>query len=662
MSNAAATALLAVEYLAHALMMLSAAYAAGALSGLVPGWRRRGGEQGVPRALNLLLGTAAGAGLVATALAAEAVARGRFHGLVLGWLPVWGGSLAVAGVVLLFYDRIESAVRRGTESSHHQSLACPLRDRLSLLHWVLIAASAVAALNVTIGALAPDSQQDSLWYHLSVARAWLEWDRFDAWPSVYPSNYSLLHSVLYAAMLRYGDEIHCSLLYALCGFVCYGAAAAFSRQWFGRRAAVWTWFLCATAHATHSWFAPINTGSDLVVAMFSTAGMLTALHLLFSHPASAWNPSQHQPIRALWLLSGFLIGCALATKMTTLGYIVPAWLGLCLWAVWRRPDLRWWTPAALLLTVLPFVPWAVRNGLYGCGNPLFPVAREWLPVREGWEAALRQPGHNSIFPLSLAGFMQAVEEWPRKIEYMATSRSAGFLLHAAVAAGLLTRCRLARAAGAIVVAQWGAQFWTTGFNEVARYFAQCYPIVFPVVAGAIVWFEDRAPVSRVVRVAALAALALLLGGSYAAKQVEWGAHDSIGWRYLPVLTEADKRAYLSARDCDLPNYPLYEWINAHTPRDAVILMGDIAHPFYVKRRFLWGDENLGYFGFLQKYRGVRTPADARRWLAENGIDYVVARPGRAFNTSPWVAATTPTGVQVGAPAMLLRPLPPDPSD
>jgi hypothetical protein len=222
---------------------------------------------------------------------------------------------------------------------------------------------------------------------------------------------------------------------------------------------------------------------------------------------------------------------------------------------------------------------------------------------------------------------------------------------------LFTGRPLARAAGAIALVQWAVQFWTTGFNEVARYFAQCYPVVFPVAAGALVWFEDRAPVARVLRVAALAALALILGASYAVKQVEWGAHESIGWRYRPVLTSADKRAYLSARGLDLGNYPLYEWINAHTPRDAVILMGDIAHPFYVRRRFFWADEDLGYFGYLRDYGGVTTAGKARRWLRENGVDYVVTRGGRAFETSPWAAVTTPTGIDLGTPAVLRQPWP-----
>ncbi|MCX7717645.1 MAG: hypothetical protein N2111_04475, partial [Candidatus Sumerlaeaceae bacterium] len=505
MHNAAATALLTVMYLVHAAAMASGAYALGLLTGLLPPRKTAAADTGLPRALHFCLGVATGAGLLATAVAAEAALRGKFHGLIVSSLPWWSGILAAVGMGLLVRAWI---AQRGSAAT------APVAQPLSWLQIALVVACALAAINVTLNALAPDCQMDSLWYHLSVARAWVEWDCFDAFATVFPSNYSLLHSVLYAIALTMGDEIHCALINGLCGFICFGSAALYSRLWFGRPAAVWCWYLCATAYAAHTWFAPFHTGSDLPVAMFSTTGLLTAVHVLFGLPAGAGASGQVRQSQRLWCLSGFLLGCALAVKITTLGYMIPAWFGLCLWAVWRRPHLRWATPAALALTLLPFLPWAVRSALYGCGNPIYPLARWWLPVREGWEILLRNPSHLSVFPPTWQGLLQSMEFWPQKFQHMAYTRSPGFILHAAVVSALVLRHPLARVFGAIALAQWGAQFWTVGTNELARYFAQCFPVIFPAVAGAVAWFEDRAPVSRPIRMLALSAFAVSVAVPY----------------------------------------------------------------------------------------------------------------------------------------------------
>jgi hypothetical protein len=659
MSLGAATSWLTFWYVTHALAMILGAFALGRLSGLVqaPGAGPR--QQALPGWLRLSLGVAAGAGLLSTAVAFEAVVRGRFRGWLVGSMPWWAGLLLAAAFVMLFLDwRRSRSDGQAGESGGAGSRACS-RGSLPVLEWTLVGACVLAGVNVSLNALAPDCQMDSLWYHLSLARSWVEWDHFGAYAAVFPSNYSLLHSVLYAVALVCGDEIHCSLIYGLCGFVCFVVAAGYAGLWFGLRAGLWTWYLCATAFAAHVWFAPVHAGADLPVAMFSTAGMLTALHVV-SHGMRGDRPGlTGREARRLWLLSGFLLGCALATKITTLGYFIVPWLGLCGWAFWKRPDLRRAMPGALALTVLPFVPWALRSGFHGCGNPLYPLAREWLPVREGWEVLLRSPGHLSIFHPSLSGLAQALQMFPEKIHYMSHTRSPGFIIHAAVIAGLLARRPVVRATGAVVLLQWAAQFWTTGFNELARYFAQCFPMVFPVAGWALVRFGEWERVSRAVRALSLAAFAVLVGLPYVQRQIECGAHGKVPWPYRPILTVEDKRAYLSGRECDLVNYPLYEWINAHTPRDAVILMGNIGFPFYIERRYLWADPGLDYFTYLEQYGGVDTPAKARRWLADNGVDYVVAYADNVFHMTVWAGATTVTATSVEAPAALLRPLPPE---
>ena len=656
--NAAQTAVLALAFLGRGVLVILAAIGAGSFWPRVAFLRARFAG---PLAMRALVGL----GIVGSVMTVLGVA---------GWWNRWavtiaGSLLAVRGLAAVGHAWRGAAVWVERVSDGHEPnlvrLPANVRaariaafDRLGPLEWALVAVSAACAVNVLLGALAPDSQQDSLWYHLGCGRAWMEWGRIIAWPAVYPSNFSLLHSVIYATVLTAGEVVDCSVLYAATGFLCYTVAAAYANEWYGRRAAVWAWFLCATGHAAHTWFAPINTGSDLFVGAFSTAGLLLAIDEVVASPQRKARPLAHPGDAGGERLAaaGLLIGFALATKITTAGYILPVWLGLCAWHVWRRRAQWPFVLAAVGWTFLPYVPWAVRNAFLGCGNPFYPMAREWIPMRPGFEVINRLTNYNSVFPPTPAGFVEALRHFPATMEFMATAGSASFVIHAAMIAALFARRQpVLRVLGAAALFQWGVQFWITGHNEVARYLAQCYPAVFVGAAGVAAWFSARAPVARWIRMAALSAVAAVLAYGYFHKQAEWGAIPTNGWHYRPVLTPADRRAYLTARPCDLVNYPLYEWINANTPPESCVAMGDIAHAFYVERRCVLADESPNLFLQLAE-SGVTTTETATAWLASNGVDYVVGYKEGPAARPPWDAVLESVGTGgTSTPAGLFRP-------
>lgn len=538
-------------------------------------------------------------------------------------------TLAIAFVLGL--GRLLRGLRAWSPRFCMPSRTC--RGKLSFHHWFLAAICAGHAANAIIGALAPDAQQDSLWYHLSCARAWLHWHKPYAWPSVYPSSYHLHGSMLYTFALAVGDEIDCSLLYAACGFLAFLSVSLFAKRWFGGRAALWSWFLCATAYATHVWYVPINTGSDLIAAMFACCGGLTLLDLL--------GRGELLRARPKLFMAGWLLGWGVVTKLTVLGYIIlplavfflASSLGASRCKLGHLDTLKsglsevvgeWLAFFVPLLT--PFLLWSVRSLVFGAGNPFYPLFRDVLPLYPEFDVTRRNLSVNTLYPFSPDGFALMFSSFPRKLEYLITARSPAFLLHAAATlVGLTSRHRLWRLMGLLGSCQWGVFLWSAGYNETVKYFSICFPMHFVFVGALLVRFEDTTHVSKSLKWLSLLAFAGLLAYVYVSRQVEWGNFETVSWRYRPVLRREERLAYLRSKACQLNNIDLYTEANRRLPADAVVLFPDNAYPFYVDRRYLWTDEDLDFFQYLENL-GVRDETDLRLYFADHHVTHVLANP------------------------------------
>lgn len=516
------------------------------------------------------------------------------------------------------------------------------RHKLSIDHWFLAAICSGHAVNVTIGALAPDAQQDSLWYHLSCARAWLHWHKPYAWSTVYPSSYHLHGSMLYTFALAFGDEIDCSLLYAACGFLALLSISLFAKRWFGGRAALWSWFLCATAYATHVWFVPINTGSDLIAAMFACCGGLTLLDVL--------GRGELLRARTKLYMAGCLLGWGAVTKLTVLGYfIVPLtffFLASTIGSLWGKLG-QWATTksraaevgsqwlAFLVPLLIPFSLWGVRSLVFGAGNPFYPLFRDVLPLNPEFDVTRRNISVNNLYPFSGEGFALMISSLPRKFEYLITARSPAFILHAgATLVGLATRNRLWRLMGLLGIWQWGMFLWSAGYNETVKYFSLCFPIHFVFVGALLVRFEKTSRLSESSKRLSLLFFAVLLAYVYISRQVEWGNYETVSWRYRPVLRREERIAYLRSKACQLNNIDLYMEANRRLPSDAVVLFPDNAYPFYVDRRYLWTDEDLDFFQYLENL-GVRDETDLRLYFADHRVTHVLASPQNIATRPIW---------------------------
>lgn len=571
----------------------------------------------------------------------------------LGWL----GFLALlAGLIRLLTPTVMKVILGSSLVYGIYRLRSELRglssksfvwNRLPRLYFGLIALSILAGLNVILGALAPDAAQDSLWYHLACARAWLWWHAPYAWPTVYPSAHTTHASLLYAFCLSWGDEIDCSLLYAATGFFTFAIAAHYASEWYGSRAAVWTWFLCATAYATYVWFVPINTGNDLTAAMFATAGILGTISFLTRCPSNN--------IRRIELrFAALALGWGSVTKLTVAGYaLLPVWMLLVLVylaKLWRNGHGK--TNIAghnivcigmkelfgfLALSLFPFFLWSLRNLSYGSGSPFFPMFRDLLPVKPEFEIVRRNMAINTLYPLSLHGGLSALASLPSKLQYAAMARSPGFLLHAAVVFTSLIfgrRDPRYRLAGILCAMQWVVYIWSVGFNETIKYFAVIFAPAFVFLSPLFVKFEDLASISRELRQLSLGAVAVLLAGIYAMRQWEWSNFETVAWGYRPILSHDDRLRYLCTKPYQLVNIYLYDYVNKTLPKDATVLFPDNAYPFYVNRRYLWCDEDLDFFSYLADL-GVTSSEDVALYLSDHKVTHVIASPENIKKHPEW---------------------------
>ncbi len=626
-----------------------------------------------PRLSPLLFAAVIGAGLLASLTAVAGFCHCLTVELI---LPV--AAAAVASGVLCLYrtyrrgahyqmmvmvsDARDLHTADARAKVHKQVLASAApTDRLRPLHITLLAFTVLILCYMFTGVFAPDSQQDSQWYHLSVARAWIEHNSLDAWLEVYPSNYNLLDSALYAAVLLVtNDSVDCAgvqWLFGVCGILLCGA---FAFEWYGRRAAAWAVFLTTTGLTSSAWFVPMHTGNDLIVMTFMAAGLLLTVDELFGRPTN--DGIKPRPLVALipkrWgsfdfhgmdrmAAIGLCLGFALATKISALGWAMPSWLILIVIATTRKTHRLPVHRAVWMLgwIGLPCIVWLIRNAFIGCGNPIYPIGRGALPLRPGWEyLATRFTYLSNVYPLTADGICELAAEFRKRFDAFFSNAGPLFIVHGLTALILLPKffkLKIGGILGFIGFMQWAVLFWLRGSDELVRQFGQTQSVVFVGSALLLTKFEDAGILKQyrgALKSAALYAAVLLIACSVTFRQWRWSTMPSNNWKFRPILADADRLAYLRGCVYTRARIDLYRELNTVLPNDAKVLVSDSNFPFYLERPYFWCDDDINYPELLAAH-GVTDADGVRRFLQEKGISYVVAKPG--LLPPAWKANLTP---------------------
>jgi 4-amino-4-deoxy-L-arabinose transferase-like glycosyltransferase len=500
------------------------------------------------------------------------------------------GSVRIAVVLLLvaggigFRHSLAQVVRRTVLLPH-----LLVRYSRADLVWQLIILLAV--LIALVGAAAPESEYDALWYHLWLPKIWLEHggpvDVVTEFISLYPLTWELIFGV----GMSLGGPVAAKFLHFSC-LLLSGLLVYQLTNRFVPRTSPWLAVALFVTIPTVLWEAT-TAYVDLALA-FQTGLVIYALLCYVEERSWQWL-----------VLATLSLGLALATKhlglfvlaLTTCGLAVRLWLQ-------DRSLLRAFVPALLLGLGSLLLPlgWYLRSWL-ASGNPVFP---DLYPIfgaspPERWSEIAEQGLRNfqAQFGRPRTAANQLTLVWDLSLHPARYGGSLGplFLL-------LLPGLGLVRRRTCVIT--WLLAFvlvyvglWSSTLNgPQMRFLMPVAPVLAVLAANAgarltlllqrsIAWW------AKGVFQAALAAILLLNLPPFTS--IHEG--DRSGWDHwlthvihqVPVSVAVGRESeaeYLGRR---VPSYAAWSYINTHLPADARILTFSGGDHFYSERARLSSD-------------------------------------------------------------------------
>lgn len=552
-------------------------------------WRRESG----PFIDRLVLDVAIGLGLLSLVFFALA----SFH-LLIGDFPKQLFGLAAAGG---FWLLLVDVVFHVAEWKREKRLLPSWRSVLWVVAFVCL------ALYVLIPALAPPSASDwdSLAYHLSVPKLFLEHGGFYYIDWMSHSNFPMLVEMLYLPALSMDSPAGAKMVHYLYGVLLVLAVVMLVRKHFTAKGAP----LAALAIAGMPivmWEAT-TAYIDLATALYT----VVAVYLLLDY--------LDKPELKTLIWCGVAAGFAASTKMTGLA-LIPM---LAVWLVVdgvRQRNCRTITQVvkhALLLAGLGLLvcsPWYIKSLIY-TGNPVYPFfhsifgGKDWTAVLAQNYAALQAKfgvGHDfasfALLPVDVT--------FRSEMFYDTPGLYVGPILLVAIPLLLVARnwTRKLKGLAWFFAAQMVIWFALT---QQSRYLIPAFAILAVIIA-AVAYFDERLRVTRAVLYAVFGATAV-----FGVLVMSFFVRDA-----APVVfgrETADK--YLMRT---LPVYAAEKWINESTPHSSkVALFGD-TRGFYLDRDYVWAD-----WGHNERFtRRYASLDEFINYLRNQGISYaIVNRPG-----------------------------------
>jgi len=527
---------------------------------------RRTGSKGQAPLGDALVGAVLGLGGLSMALfvlvARGHAQRGTFYVLI--------GLCGLAGVAYLAHRLVSWLRERHGKLPSGSSLA-----GVALL--VLLASAAL------IPALAPPSMSDwdSLAYHLSVPKLYIEHGGLHYISFMSHSNFPMLTEMLYVPGLALGDPVAAKLVHFWTGVMLVLTVILLVKRHFNPRAAV----LAAIGVAGMPivlWEAT-TAYIDLATALYT----ILCVYLLLNY--------LDKPARGSLVMCGLAAGFAASTKMTGLAAIplIAIWLVADRYATERKID---WKGALGFVAIALAVcsPWYIKSLVY-TGNPVYPFFYSIFGGRD-WTAALAA---NYAMLQSHFGMGRGLASF-LSLPYDLTFRSDAFydtpglyigpILLVGVPVLLLGRCGSRKLVGLTLFFLAQIVVWFA-LTQQSRYLIPAFAIL-AVVLVEIVYRDERLKVARIA-----------LAGVFVATSL-FGI-----WTLVPAITSAapvvfgreTRDDYLS-RTLDI--YPAQQYMNENLPRTAkVALFGD-TRGFYLDRDYVWADPGHNA-EFTQEYTSVK---------------------------------------------------------
>lgn len=464
------------------------------------------------------------------------------------------------------------------------------------------------ALFTVIGALAPPVglEWDSLSYHLANLKTWLRDGRIFYLPWDHHSNFPFTIQMLYLWMLGMGSVGGAKLVHWFCGVLLVVSVYTFGRRYLNKTAGIIAASLVAA------------TPIVLWEATVAYIDLATALYTWLSFYAF-WNgihadKDDAKTGRAWRILSAVLMGFALGTKYTVLGF----WgMGLVAVLYERRQATRRLAPTLAAATLwggiglIIALPWYLKTTIY-TGNPVYPFAYSIFGGKF-WskENADLYAGAQSQFGLGKDLTHLLLSPWQVTNEplYLLAERrpfifteyiTSGFGLSPAFV-GLLLMLPLASLLGVrlskvskicLVFGLGVFAFWFFLMQQ-TRYLIPALPFFAIPMAEMVVGLWERKAISRWFAGGIVAASALW--GVYVAGGIAfWGVQGPLAEApplkpVAPVVFGGMSRDEYITRRFRSGGASL--WINANTDKNAKVALFDETQGFYLDRDYVWAQPN-----------------------------------------------------------------------
>ena len=511
-----------------------------------------------------------------------------------------------------------------------QCRTCPHLPRGAALLW--ISCAALAILCAGVAALAPESQYDALWYHLTYPQRYLAAGYLVDVPADFVSLYPMTTELWFGYGLALGGSTAAILLHL--GFLLLSTIITyeFVRR-FAPSASPWLAVALLVTIPTVIWLGS-TANIDLAVMLFVTL----ALDALFRYVDSG---------RRQWLLLAALnLGLALASKHLALFALAILCPGLLV-ALWRR-GAGWrasFTAALALgtLSLLVALPWYLRSYL-ATGNPVFetmyavfgaPADRWNAQADRGLRLFLDHFGR----PRTIGNLLTL--PWHMTIHAASYSGTLGPLFLVLLPMLALRRVRGTMPWLIAFVGLW-ILLWSSPLSSFQmRHLMPIAPALAVLAAAA---FGRAAGLARLVagrRTSALLAggLAMLLVLNlppftflHEVDRVNWDGWLSSVLYALPwgvVVGGESADSYLTR---EIRSYAAWQFADAKLPPDARVLSWSGGEQFYTQTDRIWADSVLAATTAWAKTGEEEQALDGLRAL---GITHLIVNRRSPDSPDPW---------------------------
>ena len=457
------------------------------------------------------------------------------------------------------------SIIKGNYKIFHSFALSRFRDKTFLLSTVLLAIIAIAAL---IPALAPPSMSDwdSLAYHLSVPKLYLEHGGMYYIDFMSHSNFPMLMETLYTLPVKFGYPAAAKMVTYLTAILLVASVITLAKKHFGEKSAPLAGIALAGMPIL-LWLAT-TAYIDLATALYT----VLAVHLLLNYLDGRECGSL--------VACAFAAGFAASTKMTGLIVIplIAAWLVID----GQVSGLKSRYTKPLLFVVVALMvcsPWYIKTFVY-TGSPVYPFfysifgGRDWtsnLAANYATQQAKFGMGHDItaflMLPYNLAFYSERFYDTPGLFI------GPIFLIGLPVLLLAKYRSRKLVGLGLFFLALLVTWF---GLTHQSRYLVPGFAILAVLIA-ALAYGDERFRASRYALWAVFIVTSLF---------GIWTLYPAIT-NASPVVIGQESRDEFLTRTLDV--YSADQWINENLPQNAkVALFGD-TRGFYLDRAYVWAD-------------------------------------------------------------------------